>query len=130
MSDFFETARVPIQLTHDSLIASIQVELNQEVLDQFQKDLLLQIQTTHAHAVIFDLSGLDIIDSREFESISRTMKMAQLMGAITVLAGLQPGVASSLTELEVDTKDLLAARSLEDAFVIIEDVLSESSKNG
>ena len=130
MSDFFETARVPIQLTHDSLIASIQVELNQEVLDQFQKDLLLQIQTTHAHAVIFDLSGLDIIDSREFESISRTMKMAQLMGAITVLAGLQPGVASSLTELEVDTKDLLAARTLEDAFVIIEDVLSESSKNG
>jgi len=130
MSDFFETARVPIQLTHDSLIASIQIELNQEVLDQFQKDLLLQIETTHAHAVIFDLSGIDIIDSREFESISRTMKMAQLMGAITVLTGLQPGVASSLTELEVDTKDLLAARTLEDAFVTIEDVLSESRKNG
>ncbi len=130
MSDFFGTARVPIQLTHDSLIASIQIELNQEVLDQFQKDLLLQIETTHAHAVIFDLSGIDIIDSREFESISRTMKMAQLMGAITVLTGLQPGVASSLTELEVDTKDLLAARTLEDAFVTIEDVLSESRKNG
>ena len=46
--------------------------------------------------------------------------MAQLMGAPSVLAGLQAGVVSSLVELGAETDDIVAAMDLDDAFRIMD----------
>ncbi len=69
-----------------------------------------------ASGVILDLSGVHVMDHRDFEELRRTIAMANIMGAQTVISGLLPGVVSSLVDLDVDTDGINATLSLDDAF--------------
>jgi rsbT antagonist protein RsbS len=109
-----------MQLVHDCLVASVQVELSDEVLRVFQQDLLGMLRTTRARAVILDLSGVSILDSHDFESIRRTLLMAGLMSAAPIIVGLRPGIAASLVELGVSADDVAACLTLEQAFERVE----------
>jgi rsbT antagonist protein RsbS len=113
-------ARVPLQVSRDCVIASIQVELSEEVLRQFRVDLLERLHASGVSGVILDVSGIQVMDLRDFEVLRRTMTMARLLGARPMLAGLRAGVVSSLVELGAETEDLEAARDLDDAFRIME----------
>ncbi len=114
------SARIPLQLSRNCIVASIQVDLSSDVLRRFRVDLLEFLQQTGAQAVILDLSGLEILDLEEFEALKQTMAMASLMGAKSIVAGLRPGVVSALIELNADVEDILAAYNLDDAFSQIE----------
>jgi rsbT antagonist protein RsbS len=105
-------------------VASIQVDLSEEVLDQFRIDLLELIGSSGANGVILDLSGVEVMDFQDFDALRRTMAMARLMGSRTILSGLKAGVVSSLVELEADTEDIVAALDLDDAFRVMEDLRS------
>ena len=110
------SSRIPLQLSRNCIVASIQVDLTYDVLRRFRVDLLDFLQRSGAQAVILDLSGLEILDLEEFEALKQTMSMASLMGAKSIVAGLRPGVVSALIELNADVEDILAAYNLDDAF--------------
>ena len=114
------SSRIPLQLSRNCIVASIQVDLTYDVLRRFRVDLLDFLQRSGAQAVILDLSGLEILDLEEFEALRQTMSMASLMGAKSIVAGLRPGVVSALIELNADVEGLLAAFNLDDAFSQIE----------
>ena len=65
------------------------------------------------------LEGLDILDAEEFAALRRIIVMASLMGAASVLVGLQPGVASALIEAGADVDGLSATSNLDDAFSLL-----------
>ena len=115
-----ELSRVPLQLVRGCLVASVQVELTDEVLHQFQQDLLQKVRDTRARAAILDLSGVSILDSSDFESVLRTLRMARLMSATPVIVGLRAGVAASLVELGVDADDIKLCMSLEQALELVD----------
>ena len=110
------SARIPLQLSRNCIVASIQVDLTYDVLRRFRVDLLEFLQQSGAQAVIFDLSGLEILDLEEFEALRHTMSMVSLMGAKSIVAGMRPGVVSALIELDADVDGILAAFNLDDAF--------------
>lgn len=114
------SSRIPLQLSRNCVVASIQVDLSYEVLRLFRADLLDFLQSTGAQAVIFDLSGLEVLDIEEFEALRQTMSMVSLMGATSILAGMRPGIVSALIELDADVDGILAAYNLDDAFGQIE----------
>ncbi len=122
--DLDEIPRVPMQRTHGYLVVSLQVDLRDAVLRQFQSDLLERIRSLQPKGIILDISGLTLFDMHEFAILRRTMDMARLMGRVTVLVGMQPGLAASIAELDVNCDELLTARSLEEAFVLIERMAS------
>ena len=115
-----ELSRVPLQLVRGCLVASVQVELTDEVLHQFQQDLLQRIRDTRARVAILDLSGVSILDSSDFESVLRTLRMARLMGATPVVTGLRAGVAAALVELGVFADDVRMCLSLEQALELVD----------
>lgn len=119
MAEYFEPVRVPMQITQSCLVASIQTDLDDMMLEQFQKDLLERIRQSRAHGVILDLSGVEVIDAYEFESLRRTLAMAKLMGTRCVVAGLRPGVVASLVEMDVDCSGLQATLDLQDALALL-----------
>ena len=84
-----------------------------------QSDMLELIRGSGARAVIIDLSGLDTIDPEEFAALLRTTEMARLMGALPVLSGLNAGVVSALVDLDVDTGEIEATRTLDGAFAYV-----------
>jgi rsbT antagonist protein RsbS len=118
--DVDEIPRAPMQRTHGCLVVSLQVDLRDAVLQQFQKDLLEQTRALQPKGIILDISGLTLFDTHEFAALRRAMDMARLMGCSTVLVGMQPGLAASIAEVDMNCDELLTARSLEEAFVLID----------
>ena len=114
------SSRIPLQLSRNCIVASIQVDLTDDVLRRFRVDLLEFLQQSGAQAIILDLSGLEILDLEEFEALRQTMSMVSLMGAKSIVAGMRPGVVSALIELNADVEGILAAFNLDDAFSQIE----------
>jgi rsbT antagonist protein RsbS len=117
---FESVARIPLQLSRDCIVASVQVDLSDEVIGRFRKDLLEFLQQTGAKGTILDVSGLDVIDFDDFTALRQTLTMAELMGAEVVISGLKPGVVSALVELGLRTKGINAALNLDEAFDLIE----------
>ena len=113
---------VPLQLSRNCVVASIQIDLSDEVLGRLRTDLLQLVQSSGCDAVIVDLSGVQIIDRKEFEGLRQTMSMASMMGAAPVLCGLRPGVVASLVELGADVDGIDAAADLDRAFKLVEDL--------
>jgi rsbT antagonist protein RsbS len=122
LSESGSVTRIPLQVSRQYVVASIQVDLSEEVLDQFRTDLLELVGSSGASGVILDLSGVEVMDFQDFDALRRTIAMARLMGSRTVLSGLKAGVVSSLVELEADTEDIVAALDLDDAFRIMEEL--------
>jgi rsbT antagonist protein RsbS len=111
-----QVPRVTMSLMQGCLVATIQLELDRAVLARFRKDLLARLDATRTRQVILDCSGIEVMDAEDFAALRRTVAMASLMGAKTVLAGLQPGVVSALVDLGADLDGLPTALSLDDAF--------------
>ena len=63
---------------------------------------------------------LDLLDADEFAALRRIIVMATLMGAESVLAGLQPGVAAALIEAGADVDGLNAASNPDAAFALLQ----------
>ena len=121
-----EVARIPIQLSRDCVVASIQVDLDDGVLDLFRSDLLSLLQKSGASGVILDVAGIEVLDLEEFEALRSTMEMAALMGATTVFSGFNAGVVSALVDLDADTRGVRATVNLDEAYLEIERVAARS----
>ena len=125
-----DTPCIAMQLSRGVVVASIQVDLDEDVLARFRDDLLGRVHTTGSRAVILDVSGLETLDSEEFAALRRIIAMAQLLGAESVLAGLQPGVVSSLVETGADVEGLRSAIDLDAAFDLLQPAPEEEQLSG
>jgi rsbT antagonist protein RsbS len=108
--------RIPLRVSQGTVVASIQVDVDPDVLSQLQDDLLQAVQVSGATGVIIDLSALGILDPGDLDELRATIDMVALLGARTVLAGMRPGMISALMDLNANVDGLDAALTLDDAF--------------
>ena len=120
MTLYADIPGIALQVTRDVVVASIQVDLDDDVLVRFREDLLRRIHETGSRGVILDVSGLETLDSDEFAALRRIITMCTIMGAESVLAGLRPGVVSALIEAGADVDDLRTAINLDAAFALLQ----------
>jgi rsbT antagonist protein RsbS len=95
-------ARVPIIRIGDVLIASVQEDLSDRDAAEFQEELNRQLERTGAGGVLLDVSVLELIDSYLGRILRDTATGARLLGAQTVVVGIQPAVAVTLVELGLE----------------------------
>lgn len=105
--------RIPILKIGRLLLVSIQVDMHDRMAIALQEDLTKRIAETHAHGVIIDISALEMVDSFIGRMLSNIAGMSKLLGADTVVAGMQPSVAITLVELGLSLKGVRTALSLE-----------------
>ena len=120
MTIYADIPGIALQVTHDVVVASIQTDLDDDILDRFREDLLRRIHETGSRGVILDVSGLETLDSDEFAALRRIITMCTIMGAESVLTGLRPGVVSALIEAGADVNGLQAAINLDAAFALLQ----------
>jgi rsbT antagonist protein RsbS len=120
MASQLDIPRVAIQVSRGIVIASVQIELDDAVLGQFREDLLGRIHQSGARGVIIDVTGLEILDAHEFGALRSIILMTGLLGAETVLVGLQPGIVSALVTIGADIEGLESAVDLDAAFALLE----------
>src|ERR1700747_1683171 len=90
---------IPILKIGPTLLATIQIELHDTVVDSFQNDVLEEIEGTGAKGLIIDISALETVDSYVARMLANTAKMAKLMGTETVIVGMRPPVAATLVRV-------------------------------
>lgn len=112
--------RIPVLKIKDVLIVSLQVELQDRLALELQEDVLQSLSRTGARGLLIDVSGIDVVDSFLGRIIGDTARMARLMGAQTVLAGIQPAVAITLTELGLSLPDIRTALNLEKGLSVLD----------
>ena len=113
--------RIPLQLSRGCVVASIQVDLSDEVLADFKEEMLRLLHQSGARGVILDVSGVELMDLEDFDALRRAMSMAELMGARCLLAGLRPGVVSALVDIGVDARGVEAVLNLDEAFRLLDE---------
>ena len=92
-------ARVPVIRLGDTLIATVQDELYDQDALQLQEDLGELLERGAARGVVLDFSSVVTVDSFLARLIGGIAAASRLLGAETVVVGLQPAVAVTLVEL-------------------------------
>ena len=105
---------IPILRIGHTLLATIQLDLHDTVVDAFQSDVLEEMERTGADGLIIDISALESVDSYVARMLSNTGKMAKLMGAETVIVGMRPAVAATLVRMGYYMDGIHTALSLEE----------------
>jgi rsbT antagonist protein RsbS len=105
---------IPILKIGSTLLATIQIDLHDTVVDSFQNDVLEEIEKTGASGLIVDISALETVDSYVARMLANTGKMAKLMGTNTVIVGMRPAVAATLVRMGYFMEGIDTALSLEE----------------
>lgn len=105
---------IPILKLGSTLLATIQIDLHDTVVDAFQNDVLEEIEKTGASGLIIDISALETVDSYVARMLANTGKMAKLMGSETVIVGMRPAVAATLVRMGYFMEGIETALSLEE----------------
>jgi rsbT antagonist protein RsbS len=114
--------KVPILKVGDTLIISLQVELHDKIVLNVQEDILQKIYETSAGGLIIDMSAIEVIDSFMGKILSDTAAMARIMGAETVLVGIQPEIAITLQELGLKLKGVHTTLDLEEGMKLLQNI--------
>ena len=105
--------RIPIIRMGRCLLVTIQVDMYDQLAMTLQHDLTEQIARQGSQGVLLDISALEIVDSFIGRMIANTAAMARVLGADTVLVGMQPAVAITLVELGLSLPGIITARNVE-----------------
>ncbi len=112
--------RVVVQEVNGRLIVPVQDPVHERFLAEMQAAVLARLHQRGANAVVLDMSGVEVLDAHDFETIRRMSDALTLMGASVLLAGLRPGVAAGLVTLGVDDSWVCPALSVEHALAAID----------
>ncbi|MEV7687852.1 STAS domain-containing protein [Streptomyces bungoensis] len=107
------TDRVPVLKIGDTLLVSIQTDLEDQMVLDLQDDLSGRIVETNATGVVIDISALEIVDSFVGRMLATNASISRMLGAETIVVGMRPAVAMTLVELGLSLKGVRTALNLE-----------------
>lgn len=114
----------------DALIAAIQSDLTDAQVLALRDDLSERVGRHRLHAVIVDVSALDVIDSFVARSLRSMAITTRLRGAETLVVGIQPDVAIAMAHFDLNLKPLRTAKDLDEALVLLGERVEEDGGAG
>ena len=107
--------RIPILRIRDLLLISIQADLHDILVEQLQSDILKELERKSAQGLVLDISALLVLDTYTARAFVHTAQMARLMGTRTIVSGMTPAIALTLTEMGFSASGFETALDLESA---------------
>jgi rsbT antagonist protein RsbS len=101
------------------LLVTIQVDMHDQLAMTLQDDLTNKITASHAKGVLIDISSLEIVDSFIGRMLGNISSMARVLGAESVVVGMQPAVAITLVELGLSLAGVHTALDVERGMVLL-----------
>lgn len=106
---------VPVLKQGDLLIVSIQDALTDADMLAMRDRVVAEVSRHRSRSVVFDVTGLDVVDSFAVHTLSETAQMLRLRGAATLLVGIQSNVALAMVRLRLALAGIHVMLDLEDA---------------
>ncbi|HEY6077614.1 MAG TPA: STAS domain-containing protein [Polyangiaceae bacterium] len=107
--------QVVLQRVGNTILIPVHGPITDEMLQALRRGLLALLQRAGARGVVFDMSGVEVMDADDFARLRQVAISASLMGATVMLAEMQPGVAAGLVLLDADISWARSARTVERA---------------
>jgi rsbT antagonist protein RsbS len=118
--------RIPILRMGDTLLVTIQVDMQDQTALALQDDLADRIAKTGASGVMIDISALEIVDSFVGRMLASISGIARILSATTVVVGMQPAVAITLVELGLSLEGVKTALNVERGLALLRRAREES----
>ncbi len=119
---------IPILRVGQNLLATVHVELRDQVAELFQEDVLAELERRRAAGLVIDVSGLDLVDTYVARILAETGRMAKLMGTDTVLVGIRPDVAATLVRMGYNMEGVLTALNVDDGIETLAALAGQKQK--
>jgi rsbT antagonist protein RsbS len=120
---------VPIIKLGKVLVVTVQQALHDRAALDLHDNITGAIERTGAKGLLIDVSVLDVVDSFMARMLGTIGTMALLMGTTTVIAGIQPAVAVTLTELGLDMKGMHTVLTVEKGLELLNNLSSTGVSN-
>jgi rsbT antagonist protein RsbS len=91
--------RLTVIKVRDVLMVTMPPDPDDPTVSALQDMVLKSIEKFNPKGLILDISAVDTLDSFFARTIVETAKMVELMGGVTVIAGMRPSVAITATQL-------------------------------
>jgi len=111
--------RIPILRMGEFLLVTIQVDMHDQLALKLQDDLTTAIQKNASKGVLIDISTLEMVDSFIGRMVSDISGMSKILGAETILVGMQPAVAITLVELGLSLPGVATALNVERGMALL-----------
>ncbi len=105
------------------LLVTVPDDPGDDVIQELQTKVLNAMEKYSSQGLILDISSVNVLDSFFARTISETTQMVALMGGRTIIAGMQPCVAITATELGLHLGKALTTLDVDRAL----DIFSDSS---
>ena len=115
--------RIPILKMGDYLLVSIQIDMHDKLAMDLKNDLAEKISKTSAKGVLIDISALEIVDSFIGRMLGSMSEISKVLGAETVIVGMQPAVAITLVELGLSLKGIHTALNVEKGIKLLDELV-------
>jgi rsbT antagonist protein RsbS len=113
--------RIPILRMGRTLLVTVQVDMHDQLAVRLLDDLTTMITTTRARGMVIDISALDMVDSFIGRMIADIAATSRILGAETVVVGMQPAVAITLVELGMALPGVRTALDVERGMELLDD---------
>lgn len=121
--------RIPILKLGEILLVTIQVDFHDRSALALQEDLTQKIVDYSSKGVLIDISALEMVDSFMGRVLSNIAKTSRLLDCNTVLVGMQPAIAITITELGITLKGIHTALTAEDGIELLNKLI-QNGNNG
>jgi rsbT antagonist protein RsbS len=112
--------RAPVLKQGKYLIGSIQASLGDADLLALCDELTRTVREQRSTGVVIDVTLLDVLDSFAARTLRSISQMIRLLGAETVIVGIQPEVAVSMIQLGLTIEGAATALDLEEGIALLD----------
>jgi rsbT antagonist protein RsbS len=123
-------ARVPILQVGDLLVATVQEDLRDSDAQALETDLGMALERSGAAGVVIDVSVIEMVDSFLGRLLNDIAAQSRLLGAQTVVVGIQPAVAITLVELGLELRGIRTALDANRGFALVRRLIEEERQRG
>ena len=111
----------------DCLIITLQNNIDDRGAAEICHKVLDFLEHFNLKHVIIDLTSVPVVDRKVFQIIKDCAGMTRLMGAEAVFAGIQPGVASTLVDLDVDIQWMQTVCTIREGMALLKELRSSQN---
>jgi rsbT antagonist protein RsbS len=91
-------------------------------VSNMQEQVLHSMEKYEAKGLVLDISLVDTVDSFFARTIAETAQMVALLGGSTIIAGMRPSVAITVTQLGLTLGNALTALNADCALDMLMDI--------
>ena len=122
--------KIPILRMGEFLLVTIQIDMHDQLALKLQDDLSNAITKYASKGVLIDISTLEMVDSFIGRMVADITGMGRILGAETVLVGMQPAVAITLVELGLSLPGVATALNVERGMALLRQKIDAVGADG